>query len=76
MLCAPLNPDSGDNELAFTFRCGREAGYGVSPTMARRCFERLDAEGLPGRVEVLRLLSQTDNIGTQGATWLVGGKVL
>ena len=76
LLCAPLNPARVSNELAFTFRCGREAGYGVSPTMARRCFERLDAEGLPGRVEVLRLLSQTDNIGTQGATWLVGGKVL
>ena len=30
------------------------AGYGVSPAMARRCFERLDAEGIPARVTVLR----------------------
>jgi hypothetical protein len=76
LLCAPMNPTRAGDDLAFTFRCGRQAGYGISPAMARRCFERLDAEGLPGRVEVLRLLSQTDNVGTQGATWVVGGKTL
>ncbi len=76
LLCAPLNPTRAGQELAFTFRCGRQAGYGVAPSMARRCFERLDEENLPGRVEVLRLLSQTDNVDTQGATWVVGGKVL
>jgi hypothetical protein len=76
LLCAPLNPTKVEGELAFTFRCGRQAGYGVSPAMARRCFERLDEEGLPGRVEVLRLLSETDNVSTQGATWVVGGKTL
>jgi hypothetical protein len=44
--------------------------------MARRCFERLDGEGILGRVEVLRLISDTDNVATQGAVWYVGGKVL
>lgn len=76
LLCAPLNPTRDGDELAFTFRCGRTAGYGVSPEMARRCFERMDAEGHPGRVSVLRLLSDVDNVGTQGASWLVAGKIL
>ena len=76
LLGAPLNPSRYGDDLAFTFRCGRTAGYGVSPAMARRCFERMDGEGLPGRVSVLRLLSDVDNVATQGATWLVGGRVL
>ena len=44
--------------------------------MARRCFERLDAEGIPARATVLRLLSDVDHVATQGAVWYVGGKVL
>ena len=44
--------------------------------MARRCFERLDDEGIPARATVLRLLSDVDHVATQGAVWYVGGKVL
>jgi hypothetical protein len=44
--------------------------------MARRCFERLDAEGIEGEVSVLRVVSDTDNVATQGPVWYVGGKVL
>ena len=29
-------------------------GYGVSPGMARRCFERMDAEGITGRIDMLQ----------------------
>jgi hypothetical protein len=76
LLCAPLNPTRDGQRLAFTFRCARTTGYGTSPTMVRRCFERLDNESLPGRVEVLRLLSETDPVGTQGSSWLVGGRHL
>lgn len=76
LLGAPLNPARAGEELAFTFRCGRSAGYGVAPAMARRCFERMDAESLPGRVVAVRVLSEMDNVGTQGASWLVAGKVL
>ena len=47
-----------------------------SPAMARRCFERLDAEEILGRVSVLRAISEADNVGTQGAVWYVGGRVL
>ena len=44
--------------------------------MARRCFERLDEEGIQARVEVVRLLSDADHAATQGAVWYVGGKAL
>lgn len=76
LLCAPMNPTRDPSRLAFVFRCSGGAGYGVSPGMARRCFERLDHEGIPGTTRVLRVLSDLDNVATQGAVWLVGGKVL
>jgi len=76
LLCAPLNPTRDLVRSAFTFRCARTTGYGVSPAMARRCFEHLDGEGISGAVSVLRSLSGTDNVATQGAVWYVGGKVL
>lgn len=76
LLTAPINPTRDQGQVGFTFRCARRAGYGVSPAMARRCFERLDAEGIAGNVAVLRTLSDTDNVATQGAVWYVGGKVL
>jgi hypothetical protein len=76
LLIAPINPTRDRDRVGFMFRCARRAGYGVSPTMARRCFERLDAEGVTGRVEVLRAVSDADNVATQGAVWYVGGKAL
>ena len=75
LLCAPLNPTRDHARIGFVFRCGR-VGYGVSAAMARRCFERLDAEDVKGSVGVLRVLSDTDNVGTQGPVWYVGGKAL
>lgn len=76
LLCAPINPTRDPSRLAFMFRCAGRSGYGVSPGMARRCFERLDQEGIPGTTRVLRALSDLDNVGTQGAVWHVGGKTL
>jgi hypothetical protein len=76
LLCAPLNPTRDASRLAVLFRCARRAGYGASPAMARRCLERCDAEGITGRVTVLRVLSETDNVATQGPVWYVGGRVL
>ena len=52
------------------------AGYGASAAMAGRCFARCDEEAITGRVSILRTLSETDLIGTQGPAWRVGGKVL
>jgi hypothetical protein len=76
LLTAPVNPSRARDRVGFTFRCARRAGYGVSPTMARRSFGRLDAEGIVGRIEVLRAISDSDNVHTQGAVWYVGGRVL
>lgn len=76
LLCAPLNPARSGSRLVFTFRCSGRSGYGASPAMTRRCFERLDNEGIVGSASVLRVLSDTDNVDTQGPVWLVGGKTL
>jgi hypothetical protein len=76
LLCAPINPTRDRSRVGFTFRCARLAGYGVSPAMARRCFERLDDEPIAGRVAVLRVLADTHNVATQGAVWLVDGRML
>ena len=76
LLCAPLNPARSGQRLVFTFRCSGRSGYGVSPGMARRCFERVDNEGIVGTTRVLRVLSDTENVDTQGPVWLVGGKTL
>lgn len=76
LLCAPLNPSRDMSRIAFTFRCSGRSGYGVSRAMARRCFERLDAEGIPATATIVRVLSDTDNVDTQGPVWLVGGKTL
>jgi hypothetical protein len=74
LLLAPANPARDGNRLAFRFRAARRFGYGVSPEMARRCLERLDAEGTRGTVRVLRALSDTRPVQTQGPVWYVGGK--
>jgi hypothetical protein len=76
LLCAPLNPARSGSRVVFTFRCSGRSGYGVSPAMARRCFERLDHEEITGTTRILRVLSDTDNVDTQGPVWLVGGKTL
>ncbi len=74
LLLAPVNPARDGNRVAFRFRAARRFGYGVSPEMARRCLERLDAEGTRGTVRVLRALSDTRPVQTQGPVWYVGGK--
>jgi hypothetical protein len=76
LLCAPLNPTRDATRLAFTFRCSGRSGYGVAPSMARRCFERLDQAQIVGTTRVLRVVSDTNNVDTQGPVWLVGGKNL
>jgi hypothetical protein len=73
---APLNPGRYDASPSFRFRCARLFGYGVSPQMARRCLQRLDERGIPGKVGVLRVLSDTRPVATQGPVWYVGGKAV
>jgi hypothetical protein len=74
LLGAPLNPTRSRDTIGLRFRVSRDGGYGASPGMAHRCLERMDDEGISGRVTVLHGLSDTDNVGTQGPVWRIGGK--
>jgi hypothetical protein len=76
LLMAPTNPTRPGNRLALQFRVARRFGYGVSAPMARRCLERLDEEGLRGEIRVLRVLSDTEPVATQGPVWRVGGRAV
>jgi hypothetical protein len=76
LLTAPLNPTRHGLRPALRFRAARAAGYGASPEMTRRCLTRLDEAGVPGRITVLRVLSDTDNVATQGTVWRVGGRAV
>jgi hypothetical protein len=76
LLLAPLNPVRADSRVALGFRVARVFGYGASPEMTRRCLVRLDEAGIPGRPTVLRALSETDNVATQGPVWRVAGKAV
>ena len=74
LLLAPVNPARYGGETGFRFRCAQRFGYGVSPGMAGRCLQRCDDEGIRGSVEILRVLSDTYPVGTQGPVWYVGGR--
>ena len=76
LLTGPLNPARYGGAVGFRFRVARNQGYGASPEMARRCLERLDEEGIAARVEILRVLSDTKPVVTQGPVWYVEGKAV
>jgi hypothetical protein len=75
-LLAPVNPARFGDELAYRFRVAHRFGYGASAEMAQRCFERLDAERIRGELRVLRVLSDTKPVHTQGPVWYVGGRAV
>jgi len=76
LLLAPVNPARYDGPTTLRFRVARVSGYGVAAAMARRCFERLDREHITGRLRILRVLSATSHVATQGPVWRVGGRVV
>jgi hypothetical protein len=76
LLLAPVNPARVPGRMAYRFRIARRFGYGASGGMARRCFERLDGERISGRFSVLRALSDTKPVYTQGPVWYVGGRAV
>ena len=76
VLCIQCNPRRDGQRAAFHFRSARTKGYGVSPEMARRCFERCDAEGITGTVTILRAISGSRHVATQGPVWLSAGRTL
>jgi len=76
LLTAPLNPARFGGTPGFRFRVARRFGYGAAEQMVRRCLQRLDGEGIPGELRVLRVLSDTKPVATQGPVWYVGGKTV
>ncbi|MFL5971428.1 MAG: hypothetical protein ACJ750_03495 [Gaiellaceae bacterium] len=72
LLIAPLNPARYSDAVGFRFRVGRY-GYGAAPEMTRRCFERLDTEGIRARVTILHALADTKPVMTQGPVWYLDG---
>ena len=76
LLLGPVNPLGAADTLAYRFRVANRFGYGASAGMVRRCLARLDEAGIPGEVRVLRVLSDTHPVGTQGPVWYVGGKAV
>lgn len=73
---SPINPRRDGNRLALRFRCARRQGYGASPEMVRRCLARCDEDGIRGTVRILRALSDTDPVGTQGPVWVLDGRTV
>lgn len=71
---APLNPIQGTGRPGFRFRVARTFGYGAAPGMVHRCLERLDAQRIHGELRILRVMSETQPVGTQGPVWYVGGR--
>ena len=76
LLMAPLNPRRDGGKPALRFRSARAFGYGASPEMARRCFERCDAEKIRGQTRILRVLADTDPVQTQGPVWHLAGRTV
>jgi hypothetical protein len=77
LLIAPVNPVLAETgRLGFRFRAAHTFGYGASSGMVRRCLARLDEDGIPGEVRIVRALSDTHPVATQGPVWYVGGKAV
>jgi hypothetical protein len=74
LLGAPLNPARVPGRAAIRFRASGGHGYGTSQGMVRRCLERMDADGVTGRISVVLGLSDSDHAATQGPVWRVAGR--
>jgi hypothetical protein len=73
---SPLNPRrTGDGPL-LRFRAASRFGYGASPGMVRRCLERCDRDELRGDLRVVRVLSDTFPVATQGPVWQIDGRTV
>ena len=76
LMLSPTNPARADERPAFRFRVARRFGYGASPAMARRALARCDEENIRGSLQILRVLSDTNPVQTQGPVWYVGGRAV
>lgn len=73
---APVNPSRHEGTLGFRFRVARRFGYGAAPGMARRCLERVDEAGIPGRLRLLEAFSDTKPVLTQGPTFVISDRAV
>lgn len=76
LLTAPLNPSRFSDTPGFRFRVASHAGYGAAAEMVRRCLERLDEDGIRAEIRILRVLSASKHVATQGPVWYVGGRAV
>jgi hypothetical protein len=76
VLMSALNPARYGGPAGFRFRVSRSFGYGTSPEMARRSFERLDDERIDGTIRILYALSDTHPVGTQGPVFRLDGRAV
>jgi hypothetical protein len=76
VLCIQMNPRRVGDSSTFRFRSAHHAGYGVAPAMARRCLERCDEANIRGSIAVLRVLSDTHLVSTQGPVWILDGQTI
>jgi hypothetical protein len=74
LLMAPVNPARFGEAPGFRFRVARRFGHGASPEMSRRILQRVDEEHIRGELRILRVLSETDPVHTQGPVWYVEGR--
>jgi len=74
LLLGPVNPMLQPDGRAFRFRTARTFGYGASTGMTRRVFQRLDDQGVGGSLRVIRVLSDSRPVATQGPVWRIGGR--
>jgi hypothetical protein len=74
LLMAPVNPARFGGTPGFRFRVASRFGYGAAAEMTRRCLERVDNENIRGEVRILRVLSDTRPVHTQGPVWYVEGR--
>jgi hypothetical protein len=69
----PLNPRRDGSRNALRFRVARSFGFGAAPQMVARCLSRCDDDAMRGVVRVLRVLSGSRPVGTQGPVWQIDG---
>lgn len=74
LLLGPANPLLQQGAQSFRFRVAQRFGYGASSPMLRRCFERLDEQAISGQISLVRLLSKTQPVATQGPVWRIAGR--
>lgn len=61
---------------ALQFRVARGFGYGAAPQMVQRCLERCDEDSIRGDLHLLRVLSSTEPVHTQGPVWQIAGRTV